>query len=47
MILSTNFLKDYLDIDFDTTDKIHELAENMTRLAMNMTLLRSLLMLVI
>ena len=27
MILSTNFLKDYLDIDFDTTDKIHELAE--------------------
>ena len=31
MILSTNFLKDYLDIDFDTTDKIHELAENMTK----------------
>ena len=31
MILSTNFLKDYLDIDFDTKEKIHELAENMTK----------------
>ena len=31
MILSTNFLKDYLDIDFDTEEKIHELAENMTK----------------
>ena len=31
MILSTNFLKDYLDIDFDTDEKLHELAENMTK----------------
>ena len=25
MILSTNFLKDYLNIDFDTDEKLHEL----------------------
>mgnify|MGYP001101668316 CR=1 FL=1 len=31
MILSTNFLKDYLNIDFDTDEKLHELAENMTK----------------
>lgn len=31
MKLSTNFLKDYLDIDFGTKEKLHELAENMTK----------------
>lgn len=31
MKLSTNFLKDYLDIDINTKEDIHNLAENMTK----------------
>ena len=31
MKLSTNFLKDYLDIDIKTEEDIYNLAENMTK----------------
>ena len=31
MKLSTNFLKDYLDIDINSKEAVHELAEDMTK----------------